>query len=401
MVYSFDEARRELERRLSEPAPGRIQLLTGPRQVGKTTLLLGLAEALGEAALYSSADEPESSLPGYWERLWAEVERRGRCCVLLDEAPHLSRWDRLLKGEWDRVRRRKSPVHLVVSESSSLRVGAGSRESLAGRFERMTLAHWNAASLARAFPFSESEAARTVVEWGAYPGAVQLLSDPQRWLAYLRDSIVEPALSRDLLALTEIRKPALLRQLFAQCASSPARIVSLQKLQGQLLDAGALETLAHYLSLLEEAYFVAPLQKHAHQRVRRRASPPKLVCLSNSFLRLSHGSGPLPAETWGSWLENACLAHAWNSGQEVAYWREEPLEVDAVLTGTWGRWALEVTAGEVRARALEGLAEFTRRYRDFRPLVICRSEERSAAHRLGMHAQAWQDYLLGGPEPGT
>jgi len=151
------------------------------------------------------------------------------------------------------LRRRKIPVHVVATGSSALRLASGSRESLAGRFERLTLTHWSAASLASRFGLEPEDAAGALVRTGAYPGAFGLRKDPARWLAYVRDAILEPALGRDIVALAAVRRPALLRQVFALAASSPAQILSLQKIQGQLQDRGALETIAHYLALLDTA----------------------------------------------------------------------------------------------------------------------------------------------------
>ena len=202
-----------------------------------------------------------------------------------------------------------------------------------------------------------------LVTMGSYPGSFELRDDLPRWSAYVRDAIVEPAIGRDLLALAAVRKPALLRQVFGMCASSPAQIVSLQKIQGQLHDAGALETIAHYLALLEEAFLVAPLSKHATRPARQRAAPPKLVTLNNALLAVSDPRGIPDRATdparFGAWVENACLAHAWNAGQQVSYWREEPLEIDGVIDGTWGAWAIEVKTGPIAAGDLKGLAEFT------------------------------------------
>ncbi|HVE87764.1 MAG TPA: AAA family ATPase, partial [Myxococcales bacterium] len=349
------ECRKLLAARLAEPAPGRIQLFTGPRQVGKTTLLLELAERHGDAAIYAAADGPEAALPGFWERLWTRVEQTiaqvGKAILLLDEVHLLEHWAERLKGEWDRLRRLKRPVHVVASGSSALHLSAGSRESLAGRTERITLTHWPAASLVEIFGVPPKEAAELLVKMGSYPGAFELRGDPVRWSAYVRDSILEPAIGRDLLGMAVIRKPALLRQVFAVCASSPAQIVSLQKLQGQLQDAGALETIAQYLSLLEEAFLVAPLQKHSTRAARQRASPPKLVTLNNALVAVMDPRGIADRATdpgrFGAWVENACLAHAWNAGQRVSYWREEPLEVDAVIDGSWGSWAIEVKTGGI------------------------------------------------------
>jgi uncharacterized protein len=405
---SFREARELLLRRLAEPAPGRIQLVAGPRQVGKTTLLLELAEQHGSTAIYAAADGPEAAVPGFWERLWIRAEAtaraEGRALVLLDEAHLLPDWAGRLKGEWDRVRRRKRPVHVVATGSSALQLAAGSRESLAGRFERITLTHWSASSLAEVFGLTAEEAPDLLVRMGSYPGAFEFRDDLARWSAYVRDAILEPAIGRDILALAAVRKPALLRQVFGVCASSPAQILSLQKIQGQLQDPGALETIAHYLALLEEAFLVAPLGKHSARPTRRRAAPPKLVTLNNALLAVMDPRGIPKRSTdptrFGAWVENACLAHAWNAGQRVSYWREEPLEVDAVLEGTWGSWVIEVKTGLASSRDLVGIGEFVRRHPTYRPLVLCGDDARAAVERAGFDAMTWGAFLLRGP-PGV
>jgi hypothetical protein len=228
IVSDYTVCRQRLLERLQEPAPGRMQLLTGPRQVGKTTLLLEIAEQFGDAAVYAAGDEPDAALPGFWERRFADAEaraRRGTAVLLLDEVHHLYDWAKRLKGHCDYLRRRRVPVHIVATGSSALRVTSGSRETLAGRFERITLSHWSASSLASIFHMPAQQAALSLVQFGSYPGAVALQSDPVRWRAYLRDAIIEPAIGRDVLALATVRRPGLLRQVFAVAVGSPARIV--------------------------------------------------------------------------------------------------------------------------------------------------------------------------------
>lgn len=389
-----------------QPGPRPIQLLTGPRQVGKTTLLLALAAEYGDRALYVAGDAPEAALPGFWEQLWARAETlasgSGRGVVLLDEVHLLSDWATRLKAAWDRLRRKKLPVDIVATGSSALRLATGSRESLAGRFERVTLSHWSAGALVDAFGIPEHEAAELVVHMGAYPGAFALRDDRRRWAAYVHDAILEPAIGRDILALAPVRKPALLRQVFAVAAASPAQIVSLQKIQGQLQDAGALETIAHYLSLLEEGYLVASLAKYSQKPARRRAAPPKLIILSNALLTVANPLGaPDPARDparFGQWLENACIAHACNAGQRVLYWREEPLEVDAVFEGSWGNWVVEIKAGAVQTADLRGLLEFHRRFPKYRPLLVATETAQSAAERAGIAMLDWREFLLRGVE---
>ena len=393
-----------LRRRLEEPAPGRIQLVTGPRQVGKTHLLLELQEELGTRAIYLAADGPEASLPGAWERLWTAAEEMAAkdspAVVLLDEAHLFSDWASRLKGEWDRLRRKKIPVHVVATGSSALRLQHGSKESLAGRFERLTLTHWSANALAKTFALAEPVAADTLVSTGSYPGPFALRQDHPRWSAYVRDAIIEPAIGRDIVALANVRRPALLRQVFGVCVSSPAQVVSLQKIQGQLQDAGALETVAHYLALLEDAYLVAALPKHATTPTRRRAAPPKLVVLNNALLAATDPRGiPTPQTDparFGAWVENACLAHAVNSGESVTYWREEPFEVDMVIEGSWGKWAVEVKTGQFGTGDLNGLMELTRRSPAYRPLVLCDEDRRAIAERLGLTAMGWRQFLVAG-----
>jgi predicted AAA+ superfamily ATPase len=400
----FADCRRILDRRLEEPAPGRVQLLTGPRQVGKTTLLLELQQRNARIAVYGAADGPEAAVPGFWERLWTRTEevasREGRAILLLDEAHLVPDWAARLKGEWDRLRRRKLRIHVIATGSSALRLATGSRESLAGRFERLTLAHWSAAALAEAFQLAPEETAEAVVRMGSYPGAFPLRGDVARCKAYVRDAIVEPAIGRDILALSAVRKPALLRQVFGAAVSSPAEIVSLQKIQGQLQDRGALETVAHYLQLLEEAFLVAPLGKYSPRPARQRSAPPKLVTLNNALLAAIDPRGIPDASSdpkrFGRWVENACLAHLWNRGQRVSYWREEPYEIDAVVDGTWGSWAVQVTAGWASALDLHSLGEFTRRYPKHQPLVVSSKEGRVAVERAGFPAMAWSDFLFSG-----
>jgi len=402
---SYLECRQLLSRRLAEPAPGRVQLLSGPRQVGKTTLLLEIADGLGKRGVYAAADAPEALLPGFWERVLAKAEdvvaAQGSAVLLLDEVPLLHDWAARLKGIRDRFHRNRTPVHVVATGSSALHLAAGSRESLAGRFERLTLAHWSAASIAEVFGLERQKAADLVVRMGSYPGAYSLRNDVRRWSAYVRDAILEPAIGRDILALAAVRRPALLRQVFGVAASSPAQVVSLQKIQGQLQDAGALATIAQYLALLEEAFLVAALPKYAKRAARRRAAPPKLVTLNNALLAVTDPNGIVDPRSdpqrFGRWVENACLANAWNAGQEVSYWREEPLEVDGIIEGSWGAWAVEVKMGALQMSDLKALLEFVRRHPSLRPLVICDDRGRPTADRAGIQAISWQEFLLSGP----
>ena len=400
---SFIAVKQALTKRLAEYPPAKLQLLVGPRQVGKTTLLLEFKAIHGTRSIYVSADTPEAMLPSWADGVWrqaVDLAGNGPALLLIDEIQYLPQWSRWLKARFDEVRREKTPLHVIVTGSSSLTIGAGAKESMAGRFERLTLTHWGAADLTELLNVPGEIAPERVVSHGGYPGAVAYWDDEARWRAYLRDSVIEPAIGRDILQMEAVRRPALLRQLFALAAAHPAEILSLEKMAGSLADKGALDTLAHYLGLLSGAFLVAGLQRYAGDELRRRRSPPKLVVLNNALLAGSRASlvpnaRDNPAE-WGRWLENACLAHAINAGQEVVYWREEPWEVDVQIRGTWGKWLIEVKSGDYGAADLRGLARAVERFPHFAPVVICDPNRESPAIAAGFKAVSWQDFLRRG-----
>jgi predicted AAA+ superfamily ATPase len=386
---------------MAEPPPTRLQLVVGPRQVGKTTMLLELAAARRDRAYYVAADAPASQLPGWRERIWATACERARSApavLFLDEIQHQSGWSVWLKTCMDEIHRDRLPLHIIATGSSSLTLAGGSRESMAGRFERITVRQWSAADLVAELAVPPSGAADRMVSHGGYPGAVRLWDDPERWRAYLRDAILEPAISRDLLTIGTVRKPALLRQVVALACAHPAEIWSLEKISGALTDRGALESIAHYLELLQEAFLIAPIQRHAGSALRRRRSPPKLVVLDNALLV---GAGDqMPPERladptrWGRWVENACLAHAVKRGQTVTYWREEPWEADGVFEGSHGRWVVEVKTGSYGTSDLRGLARAAVALPTHRPLVLCDPGREEPARSAGFTAVAWPEFLF-------
>ncbi len=403
MKSGYYATKKLLEERIKESAPGRIQLLTGPRQVGKTTILVDIARQYGERALYLAADTPEAALSGWWSTQWnraLRMARTGKCVLLVDEVQSLPDWSRIIKAAIDFVYREQLPLQVVISGSAALPLTGGARESMAGRFEHLTLCHWTARDLVDAFALSEDEAAETYVRFGAFPRSMDWLGDIPRWRRYVREAIIDAVLGRDLVMLESIRKPALLRQVFAICSGHPGAIVSLQKIAGSIQDSGALETIAHYLNVLGEAYLVAALPKFSVSEIRRRSAPPKLVSLSNAFLAVATEDEPPRASAdprrWGHWLENACIARAVNSGYRVTYWREDQLEVDMVIEGEDGKWAVEVKSGEFSSFDLRGLLEFQSRNQDYHPLVIGDGRFADTAKGIGVDFIRWQDFLLDG-----
>lgn len=399
--HTFYSLRATLKERIRENSPALIQLLVGPRQVGKTTLLLEIAAEWEGRSLYASADAPEAALPNWREGIWRRIEAIASsgnpAVLLLDEVQYLPDWSLWLKSKFDESRRLGLPIRIVASGSSSLQLGAGARESMAGRFEKLTLSHWGAGDLAKIAGISPQEAARRVVTHGGYPGAVVFWNDLARWEAYVRDAIIEPAIGRDLLQLEKVRKPALLRQVFAIAAAYPAEILSLEKIAGLLAEKGALETISHYLDLLNEAFLVAPLQKFSNSEIRRRRSSPKLIVRNNALLVAGGNKVPDPEldpDRWGYWVENACLARAINDGLGVHFWREEPWEVDAVVVADGEIYLLEVKTGRYSAEDLRALGHAAKKFPDCRPLVLCDPGCERIAQAAGFEASSWVNFLI-------
>jgi hypothetical protein len=105
----------------------------------------------------------------------------------------------------------------------------------------------------------------------------------------------------------------------------------------------------------------------------------------------------LPGFWEGRWQDAEKRA---KHGQQVSYWREEPLEIDAVFDGSWGEWAVEVKTGRFDGQALGGLLEFCRRHSTFKPLVITAPGDERVAKRHGIEAVNGADLLISGPPIG-
>lgn len=95
--------------------------------------------------------------------------------------------------------------------------------------------------------------AEQYVWFGGYPGAASLINDEDRWKNYVSDALIETSISKDILMLTRVDKPALMKRLFELGCLYSGPILSFSKIRGQLQDAGNTTTLSHYLSLLDTA----------------------------------------------------------------------------------------------------------------------------------------------------
>jgi hypothetical protein len=354
-----------------------IQVVTGPRQVGKTTLVRQALADVAIPSVYASADDP-----GLRDRAWLDAQwgaaravsaaaTGGTAILAVDEIQKVGSWAEIVKRLWDEDTASGVGVRVVLLGSAPLLVQRGLTESLAGRFETIRLAHWSFGEMESAFGWD----LETFLVHGGYPGAASLVDDPERWRSYLLDSLLETTLARDVLLLHRIDKPALLRQLFRLGCDYSGQVVSYQKLVGQLQDAGNTTTLAHYLRILGDSGLTTGLEKYSGGRVRQRGSSPKLLALDSGLMTAMTGSTRLelrgrPAE-WGRVVETAVGAHLVNSAPAdttISWWRDRDREVDFVIESQHGLLAMEVGSGR-RKGSLPGLAAFTRAYPSARVLL--------------------------------
>jgi len=293
--------------------------------------------------------------------------------LALDEVQKIPRWSETVKRLWDEDSRARRPLKVVLLGSAPLLVQHGLTESLAGRFEVVRLPHWSYAEMLAAFGFSLEQ----YLYFGGYPGAAALISEPQRWRRYLLDALIETTIARDVLLMTRVDKPALLRRLFALGCRYSGQVLSYTKMLGQLQDAGNTTTLAHYLELLGGAGMLTGLQKYAGKAVRQRGSSPKLQVMNTALMTAQSGLSPDEAradrEFRGRLVESAVGAHLANAAAggtcELFYWREESREVDFVMRAGRTIVAIEVKSGRT-PDAFPGLAAFADAFTPQRTLLV-------------------------------
>ena len=365
-----------LATRLGEPRRF-IQVVAGPRQVGKSTLAQQATETLAQPVRYASADEPTLRgtdwIAQQWEAARLAIAGRQGAVLVLDEIQKIPAWSETVKRLWDEDTRAKRPLRVVLLGSAPLLIAQGLTESLAGRFETIAVSHWSLAEMRAAFGFTLDE----YVFYGGYPGAAPLIGEPERWARYVADSLIETSISRDVLLLTRVDKPALLRRLFELACRYSGQVLSYTKMQGQLQDAGNTTTLAHYLTLLAGAGMVCGLPKYAGDVARSRASSPKLQVLNTALMAVMSGRGFDEAradrEFWGRLVESAVGAHLANAalGGECTlhYWREGNREVDFIVQAGPHLTAIEVKSGRAPL-AHAGIGAFAETFHPRRSLLV-------------------------------
>ena len=359
--------------------PERLIVVSGPRQTGKTTLV---TQALRRTSLrwdYLSVDEPESEEPEFFSTLsdvmtplssvgnqtdvrdrewlirkWRAARSKANesdqgYVLVLDEVQKIPQWSNTVKGLWDADRAAGCPLHVVILGSAPLLMQQGLTESLAGRFELIRVSHWSFTEMVDAFDFHLAG----YIYFGGYPGAARLIHDQPRWRDYIRASLIEPVVDRDILAMTRVDKPALLKNTFELGSSYSGQALSYNKMLGQLQDAGNTTTLAHYLDLLSKSGLLTGLPKYfSVQQHRRRSSSPKLNVLNTALMSVNSGYSFEQAQAdrtfWGRLVESAVGAHLCNTGMpdiKIYYWRHSPHEMDFVLERGRRLIGIEVKSG--------------------------------------------------------
>ena len=356
-----------------------IQALLGPRQVGKTTLALQVAKALDKPSHYISADlatlQNLAWLQEQWEVARHLIKNKNGALLIIDEIQKIPQWSDMIKSLWDHDTRKQINLSVLILGSSPWLMQKGLTESLAGRFEVIPATHWSYNEMQITFGWDLD----TYLYFGGYPGAAPLVdvADPSRWLNYINDSLIETTLSRDILLMTQVNKPVLLRRLFQLGCNYSGQILAYSKMLGELQDAGNTTTLSHYLELLSGTGLLGGLQKFAIQKIKQKGSSPKLAvyntALMTSQTQKTYKEAKKDRIFWGRLVESAVGAYLLNSIRgtqiELFYWREDDKEVDFVLKLGNSLTAIEVKSGQESFR-YSGIDFFVKKFKPSRILLV-------------------------------
>ena len=361
--------------RLLEPRK-RIQVVAGPRQVGKTTSIEQAVADFYGGYTYKLAEglglSPLEWLISEWNAARAKAKAEGGHLLIVDEIQKIKGWSEAVKRLWDEDSFHHVDLKVCLLGSSRLLLQKGLEESLAGRFEMIDIWHWSFADMRAAFGYTLED----YILFGGYPGAADLRKDGTRWKQYIRDAIIEPSITLDILQLESVAKPELLRQTFALGCNYSGRILSYQKMVGQLQEAGNTTTIAHYLRLLGEAGLLTGLGKLYDEPLRVRSSSPKLAVCNNALRTAMQSCSPDELRNdpvrWGHAVESAVGAQLMSLVHrrdiDLLYWNVGSKEVDYVLRRDDQIAAIEVKSAD--ADSISGMREFLRKYPHAKPYMI-------------------------------
>ncbi|MEG1470190.1 MAG: ATP-binding protein [Anaerovoracaceae bacterium] len=363
--------------RIEEPRKF-IQVILGPRQVGKTTMVNQLLSQLSIPNIYESADAISATNSAWLMQVWETARLRMKASgaveylLVIDEIQKIDNWSEVVKQQWDKDTREKLNIKVILLGSSRLLIQKGLTESLAGRFETFYLGHWSFAEMESAFDWTIEQ----YIYFGGYPGSASLISDEERWKSYVKDSLIETSISKDILMMTRVDKPALLKRLFELGCLYSGQILSYTKITGQLQDAGNTTTLANYLRLLSVCGMLGGLEKYAGSVIRQRSSSPKFQVYNNALLSSqdeeTYSSAIVNPKLWGRLVESSVGAHLLNHSiserYNLYYWREGNNEVDFILEKGDKVIGLEVKSGASANNA--GMGVFNDKFHPNKMLIV-------------------------------
>jgi uncharacterized protein len=381
----------ELIKRMQEPRKF-IHVIMGPRQVGKTTLVTQLTDKLKTGYLFISADAVATNttwLEQQWEaaRIKMDQDKATEFLFVIDEIQKIHNWSEIIKLLWDADTRNKRNLKVILLGSSRLLLQKGLTESLAGRFESTYMGHWSFGEMEQAFGWNVNQ----YVWFGGYPGSAELIKDEKRWKTYVQHSLIETSISKDILMLTRVDKPALMKRLFELGCTYSGQILSYTKIMGQLTDAGNTTTLSHYLELLDTAGLLSGIEKYAKDIIRKRSSSPKFQVYNTALISAQRaelfGDAVTQPDEWGRMVASAVGAHLLNysrtEGFSLHYWRERNDEVDFVIEQNGKVIGLEVKSGA--SQSSPGMAAFQKQVSPDKVLLV------------GNSGIPWQDFLKMNP----
>lgn len=343
-----------------------IQVLLGPRQVGKTTGVLQYLKSYKGDSLYVSADDLISPTNDWVVEQWQNaLSKSEKCLLVIDEIQKIPQWSNAIKRLWEQQKRKQgSQIKLILLGSSSLQIQTGLSESLSGRFQLIQAHHWSLKESRTLKKLSVED----FLTYGGYPGSYSLLDNKNEWEKYIKDSIIETVIGKDILSLARVAKPSLFRQTFNLLMSYPAQEMSYTKLLGQLQDSGNTDLVKHYIELYQGAFLMKSIHKYSPKTLVTRTSSPKLIPLcgaliSREVFRDKNG--------YGRAFEAAVGAALVKNGFDVFYWRDGHLEVDYVIEDKDDVYAIEVKSGIKKSS--KGLNEFQKKFKRAKPIYITES----------------------------
>ena len=363
--------------RIEEPRKF-IQVILGPRQVGKTTMVIQLLSQLSISNLHESADAISATNSAWLVQVWESARLRLKASgateflLVIDEIQKIDNWSEIVKQQWDKDTRENINIKVILLGSSRLLIQKGLTESLAGRFETLYLRHWSYSEIHEAFGWSIEQ----YVYFGGYPGSATLINDEERWKNYIKDSLIETSISKDIFMLTRVDKPALLKRLFELGCLYSGRILSYTKIIGQLQDAGNTTTLANYLKLLSDCGLLAGLDKYAGDIIRKRGSSPKFQVYNSALISAqsndTYEKVVVNPKLWGHLVESSVGTHLINHSiserYNLYYWREGNYEVDFILEKGDKVIGLEIKSGMKADN--KGMGIFAERFHPEKVLLV-------------------------------